>query len=89
MYRQKGEEWGAGEKPNLNLISLNFFSVALQILWQNSIISRQLKLGMFGGHFRIMGFLGFFSEIIILFVCILVHAGAQCLGFGLHHAYEA
>lgn len=56
MQRQKGGECGVGEKPNPNLITLNFFNATLQMLWQNCIIPRQLQLGMFWSHFKITCF---------------------------------
>lgn len=66
------------EKPKPNLITLNFFSVALQLLRQNSVIARQLQFGIFVGPFRITLVVGFWccSEMLILVVCMLVHAGA-------------
>lgn len=50
----------AEAKQKSDLETLYFFSAVLQIVWQNSIISRQLKLGIFGGCFSITLFDAFF-----------------------------
>ena len=75
MQRQEGEEWGVGEKPNPKLIT-----EFLQCCTTNTVAEQYhfqaVTIGNIWRPFQNYGFL-LFSEMIILFVCMLVHAGAQ------------